>query len=166
MPTSLSGLNRTHSRWRPRHPKRHRMRRPLCAVTPVRPPEEPTCAATTRAFASHRAVRLWWNRRRYVRRPWSDWSGYVEMPRSPRSAAQPPVTQTNQDRQNRPKSEPHFSSLASSAHPRPGGYSEHPMDGTLSTHTEYGRESPASCSARSAHLAQHRAPWRLAAYPR
>jgi len=52
----------------------------------------PTWAATTRACASRRAVRLWWNRRRYVRRLWSDWSGYVEMPRSLRSAVQPPVT--------------------------------------------------------------------------
>jgi hypothetical protein len=44
---------------------------------------------------------------------------------------------------------------------RPRGYCEHPMDGTLSTHNEYGRESP----ARSAHLAQNRTRWRLREYP-
>ena len=60
--------------------------------------EEPTCVATTRLCPSHRAPRIWWNRRRYARRPWSAGSA-AEMPRScprrrrarPRSPVQPRV---------------------------------------------------------------------------
>ena len=108
-------------------PPERRSCRQLYAVAPVRPREEPqTCAATTRACASHRALWLWWNRRRYMRRPWSDWSAYVEMPRSPGSPVQPPATQMT-----KPAEIGVAFLLCELGASRPCGYSEHPMHGTL-----------------------------------
>ena len=120
----------------------------------------PTCRAATRLCRSRRALWLWWDMRRSVHGPWSDRS-VVEMQGSwrrprrarPRSPAQPAV-----EWQARIGAASLLCTLGAS---QPGGYCAHPTDGTLSTHDENGRESP----ARSAHLTQNRTPWRLREYP-
>ena len=122
---------------------------------------DPTCRATTRFFRSRRALWLWWDRRRSVHGPWSDRSALVEMHGSwcrPRRARPRSPVRRPLEWQAQIGVALLLCSLGAS---RPCGHCAHPMDGTLSTHNEFGCESP----ARSAHLAQNRTRWRPREYP-